>query len=82
MKLRQKLKLETVLLGWLIKQSLLREASERPVEIALFCRLLNNLHHENIVEIQGCYFSTCALMLRYQCFDFRPFGIEKKVNIR
>ena len=54
--------------------------SERPAEIALFCRLLNNLHHENIVEIQGCYFSTCALMLSYQCFDFRSFGIEKKVN--
>ena len=48
--------------------------------IALFCRLLNNLHRENIVEIQGCYFSTCALMLSYQCFDIRPFGIEKKVN--
>ena len=48
--------------------------SERPTEIALFAkegRLLNKLHHENIVEIQGCYFSTC---------NFRPFGIEKKVN--
>ena len=43
-------------------------------------RLLNTLHHEIIVEIQGCYFSTSALMLSYQCFGFRPFGIEKKVN--
>jgi len=60
-----------------------RLRSERPAETALFAkegRLLNNLHHENIDEIQGCYFSTYALMLSYQCFDFRPFGIEKKVN--
>ena len=54
--------------------------SERPAEIALFCRLVNNLHHEIIVQIQGCNFSICALMLSYQCFDISPFGIEKKVN--
>ena len=51
-----------------------RLQSERPAEIALFPkegRLLNKLHHENIVEIQGWYFSTCALMPSYQCFDFR-----------
>ena len=53
--------------------------SERPTEIALF-RVLNTLHHENIVEIQGCCFSPCALMLSYQCFDVNPFGIKKEVN--
>ena len=60
-----------------------RLRSERPAEIALFAkegRLLNTLDHENIVEVQGCCFSPCALMLSYQCFDFRPFGMEKKVN--
>ena len=89
MKLRQKLKLEAGLLEWPMKRSLTgvvvvkRLGSERPAEIALFAkegRLLNNLHHKNIVEFQGCYFSTCALMLSYQCFDFLPFGIKKKAN--
>ena len=79
MKLRQKLKLETGRLEWPMKFNentvvVKHLRSERPTEIALFAkegRLLNKLHHENIVEIQGCYFSTC---------NFRPFGIEKKVN--
>ena len=60
-----------------------RLRSERPAEIALFAkegRLLNTLHHENVIEIKGCCFSPCALMLSYQYFDFRPFGIEKEVN--
>jgi len=59
-----------------------RLRSERPAEIALFAkegRLLNTLHHENIVEIQGCCYSLRALMLSYQCFNFSPFGIEKEV---
>ena len=60
-----------------------RLRSERPAEIALFAkegRLLSTLHHENVIEIKGCCFSPCALMLSYQYFDFRPFGIEKEVN--
>ena len=60
-----------------------RLRNKRPAEIALFVkegRLLNTLHHENIVEIQGCCFSPCVVMLSYQCFDFPPFGIEKEVN--
>jgi len=59
-----------------------RLRGERPAEIAFAKegRLLNTLHHENIVEIQGCCFFPCALMLSYQCFDFPPFGIEKEVN--
>ena len=60
-----------------------RLRNKRPAEIALFAkegRLLNTLHHENIVEIQGCCFLPCVLMLSYQCVDFPPFGIEKEVN--
>lgn len=46
--------------------------------IALFAkegRLLNTLHHEN-VEINLSLCSNAEL----ECFDFRPFGIEKEVN--
>ncbi|KAL9969599.1 hypothetical protein ACROYT_G021832 [Oculina patagonica] len=29
---------------------------------------------------KGCSFSLCSLMLSFQCFDFRPCGIQKEVK--
>ena len=60
-----------------------RLRSQRPADVPLFFkegRLLSTLNHENIVDIKGCCVSPFSLMLSFQCFDFRPFGIDKEVN--
>lgn len=44
-------------------------------EARILHKLMNN---ENIVEFIAFCDDPYAIMLEYLCFDFRPFGIDKK----
>ncbi|XP_033124350.1 mitogen-activated protein kinase 5-like [Anneissia japonica] len=42
--------------------------------------LLNELHHDNIVQLKAVSQQPPAIMLEYVVFDFQPFGDDVQVN--
>ena len=63
-----------------VVKQMLSESSEDVVCFAKEAKLLFSIGHKNVVSFLGYCPQPCAIMVEYVFFDFKPFGVDKKVN--
>lgn len=43
-------------------------------------KLLQNVHHPKVAEFIGVCAKPVSIMMAYECFDFKPFGLDHQVS--
>ena len=44
--------------------------------VAKEAKLLQNVHHPKVAEFIGVCAKPVSIMMAYECFDFKPFGLD------